>query len=122
MSSYLMRSVGRRKASSGLLRFRFNDLHFTNKSDGNYERSLDRAKIFGSGKMVNIPKFSTGGIIYLLGEGNSTQVISFNNITIYNKAEQMWYSQPASGALPEPRSDFCIVGILGTTASKSFEI
>lgn len=122
VSSSSTRSVGREEPSNGLLTFRFNDLRFTNTSDGNYERSLERTKIFGSGKMVNIPKFGTGGIIILLGEGNPTQVISFNNITIYDKAEEKWYSQPASGALPEPRSDFCIVGIPGTTASNSFEM
>lgn len=78
--------------------------------------------MFGSGKVVNIPTFGTGGIIILLGEGNPTEVISFHNITIYDKTEQKWYSQVASGALPEPRSDFCIVGIPGTTASDNFEM
>lgn len=108
--------------SRGLLTFRFDDLHITNTSDGNYGRSLSREDIAGSGKMVNIPTFGTGGIIILLGEGDPTQVISFNNITIYDKAEQKWYSQLASGAIPDPRSDFCIVGIPGTAASDSFEM
>ena len=116
------RSVTTEKLSRGLLTFRFNDFQLTNTSDGNYERSLQRNEIFGSGKMVNIPSFGTGGIVILLGEGNPTQVISFNNITIYDKTEQKWYSQVASGALPEPRSDFCIVGIPGTTASDNFEM
>lgn len=108
--------------SRGLLTFRFDDLHITNTSDGNYGRSPSRNDIAGSGKMVNIPTFGTGGIIILLGEGDPTQVISFNNITIYDKTEQKWYSQLASGALPVPRSDFCIVGIPGTAASDSFEM
>ena len=115
-------SVTTQAVSRGLLTFRFNDSQFTNTSDGNYARSLDQKKMFGSGKIVNIPTFGTGGIIILLGEGNPTQVISFNNITVYDKTEQMWYSQLASGALPEPRSDFCIVGIPGTTSSNNFEM
>ena len=123
VSKFSTRSVGSEVASNGLLRFGFNDLHFTNTSDGNYGRSLHRKTVFGSGKMVNIPKFGTGGIFILLGEGNPTQVISFNNITIYDKVEQKWYSQLASGDLPEPRSGFCIVGIPGTlTASNNFEM
>ena len=116
------RSVTAPEASRGLLTFRFNDSQLTNTSDGNYERSLDQTNLYGSGKMVNIPTFGTGGIIVLLGEGNPAQVISFINITIYDKTEQKWYSQFASGALPEPRSDFCIVGIPGTTASDNFEM
>lgn len=108
--------------SRGLLTVRFDDLYIQNTSDGNYGRSLSRENIAGSGKMVNIPTFGTGGIIILLGEGNLIQVISFNNITIYDKTEQKWHSQLASGAVPEPRSDFCIVGILGTATSDNFEM
>lgn len=108
--------------SRGLLTFRFDDFHFTNTSDGNYRRSLSRKEMFGSGKMINIQKFGSGGIIVILGEGNPSQVISFNDITIYDKTEQKWYSQLASGALPLPRSDFCVVGMPGTTASDNYEM
>ena len=111
-----------RGASRGLLTFRFDDFHLTNTSDGNYGRQLNQDKVFGSGKMVNIPNFGSGGIIILLGEGNPLQVISFIIITIYDKAEQKWYSQLASGTVPEPRSEFCIVGIPGTTASDNYEM
>ena len=115
-------SVTKQVISRGLLTFRFDDLSLTNTSDGNYGRSRQRDEMFGSGKVVNVPTFGTGGVIILLGEGNPTQVISFNNITIYDKIEQRWYSQLASGDLPEPRSDFCIVGTPGTTASNTFEM
>lgn len=110
------------QVSRGFLTFRFSDFHLTNTSDGKYERNLNRLTMFGSGKIVNIPKFGTGGIIILLGEGSPIQVISFSNITIYDKTEQKWYYQLASGNLPEPRSDYCIVGIPGTTASDNFEM
>lgn len=122
VSTQSTRSVTSENASRGLLTFSFDDFHITNTSDGNYGRSLRRKPMFGSGKMVNIPKFGSGGIIVLLGEGNPSQVISFINITIYDKTEQKWYSQLASGTLPEPRSDFCIVGIPGTTASDNYEM
>lgn len=108
--------------SHGLLTFRFNDFHLTNTSDGDYERPLHWPKIKGSGKTANIPKFGTGGVIILLVECDPTQVITFHNITIYDKTEQKWHSQRASGTLPEPRSGYCIVGIRGTTASDNFEI
>lgn len=107
------------KVSSGFLMFHFNEFYLKNTSDGNYGRSLHRNTIFGSGKMVDIPKFGTGGISILLGEGNPTQIISFRNITIYDKTKQNWYYQPASGILPEPRSDY---GIPGTTTSDNFEM
>ena len=69
-------------------------------------RHLEWITIWGSGKMVNIPKFGTKGIIILLGEGNPSQAISYIEVTIYDKTEQKWYSQLASGTLPEPRSEF----------------
>lgn len=108
--------------SHGLLKFNFGDLKITNTSDGDYGRSRSRDDIAGSGKLVNVPTFGTEGIVVVLGEGDSTRVISFNNITIYDKTEQKWYSQLAFGDLPEPRSDFCVVGIQGTTESESFEM
>lgn len=81
------RSVTNEIASRGLLTFHFDDLHISNTSNGNYARSLRRKQVFGSGKMVDIPNFGSGGIIVLLGEGNPSQVISFLNITIYDKNE-----------------------------------
>ena len=108
--------------SHGLLKFDFSDLKITNTSDGDYGRSQSNAVVAGSGKVVNVPIYGAGGIVILLGEGNPTHVISFNNITIYDKTEQNWYSQLAFGDLPEPRSDFCTVGIQGTTESGNFEM
>ena len=108
--------------SRGLLKFDFGALKITNTSDGDYGRSESVDHGTGSGKVVNVPIYGAGGIVILLGEGNPTHVISFNNITIYDKTEQNWYSQLAFGDLPEPRSDFCIVGIQGTTESGNFEM
>ena len=108
--------------SHGLLKLDFGDLKITNTSDGDYGRSQSFVHVAGSGKVVNVPTYGTGGIVILLGEGDPNQVISFNNITIYDKTEQNWYSQLAFGDLPEPRSDFCIVGIQGTTESGNFEM
>ena len=108
--------------SHGLLKFNFEDLKITNTSDGDYRRSQSFEVIFGCGKVVNIPTYGAKGVIILLGEGDPSHVVSYNNITIYDKSEQNWYSQLALGDLPQPRSDFCIVGIQGTTDSHSFEM
>ena len=108
--------------SHGLLKFDFGDLKITNTSDGDYGRSRSFENVAGSGKVVNVPTYGAGGIIILLGEGDLNNVMSFNNITIYDKTAQNWYSQLASGDLPEPRSDFCIVGIQGTIESGNFEM
>lgn len=108
--------------SHGLLKFDFGDLKITNTSDGDYGRSQLIQILGGTGKVVNVPIYGAGGIVILLGEGDPKHVISFNNITIYDKTEQNWYSQLASGDVPEPRSNFCIVGIQGTTESGNFEM
>lgn len=124
VSSRSTRSLDNNTAviSHGLLKLDFGDLKITNTSDGDYGRSQSFQIIGGTGKVVNVPIYGAGGIVILLGEGDPKHVISFNNITIYDKTEQNWYSQLASGDVPEPRSDFCIVGIQGTAGSGNFEM
>lgn len=108
--------------SRGLLKFDFGNLTITNTYDGNFARSQSFEFNAGSGKLVNVPTYGAGGILILLSEGDPNTVVSFNNITIYDKIEQRWYSQLASGDIPEPRSDFCIVGIQSTIGSGNFEM
>lgn len=108
--------------SRGLLTFDFGNLTITNTYDGNFARSQSFESIAGSGKLVNVPTYGAGGILILLGEGDPNTVVSFNNVTIYDKIAQKWYSQLASGDIPEPRSDFCIVGIQSTIESGNFEM
>lgn len=49
--------------------------------------------------MVNIPVFQVDGVLILLGGSNTPHLLAFNIITIYDKATQKWYSQPALEAL-----------------------
>ena len=96
---------------AGLLTFNFTDLTITNRSDGFYI----------NGKIINVPYYGTSGIWIHLGNGTWPQLLSFNNITIYDKSKQKWYSQLASGAIPDPRTNFCIVGIR-SIESDTFEM
>lgn len=90
----------------GLLTLDFTDLTITNTSDGIYENV----------RMVDLSYYGTSGVFILLGDTHY-----FNNISIYDKTKQKWYSQLASGAIPDPRADFCIVGIR-SIESETFEM
>ena len=103
----------------GLLTVNFTDLTITNTSDGFSEY----------GQMVNVPYFGTSGVLILLGNGAlpvnelsfSFHGSSFNNITIYDKAKKKWYSQLASGDIPDTRMYYCFAGIRGIE-SDTFEM
>lgn len=111
-----------RQNSPGLSKFNFEDLKIINTSDGNYTCSQSFVSVARCGKGIDNPTYGTWVVVILLGEGDLNHVVSFNNITIYDKSDVNWYSQLAFGNLSQPRSDFCIVGIQGTTESDSFEI
>ena len=95
----------------GLLTLKFTDLTITNTSDGVYEY----------GRMVDVPSYGTSGVLILLSKGTWPHLLPFNSISIYDKTEQKWYSQLASGAIPDPRIAYCIVGIRGIE-SDTFEM
>ncbi|MCJ1349101.1 hypothetical protein MMC31_007337 [Peltigera leucophlebia] len=96
---------------SGLLTLNFTDLTITNTSDGFYEY----------GQMINVPYYGTRGVLILLTKGTWPYLLPFNNITIFDKTKKEWYSQLASGAIPDPRIQYCIVGIRGIE-SDTFEM
>ena len=64
---------------------------------------------------------TAGSFLFMLGGGNRAHPVGFTNISIYDKTERKWYSQLASGQVPDPRAEFCIVGIQGQKSS-SFEM
>lgn len=108
--------------SPGLLKFRFDELELTNSSDGDFPLS-HVANHAGSGAMINIPNYGTRGILALLGGGNYQKPMNFRNITLYDKSKGKWYYQLTSGDLPdfpEPRVQFCAVGVQGS--GDSFEL
>ena len=108
------------RAAPGLLTFSFDSLTLTNASDGGYFAS-EYSQSFAPrpGAMLNMSPFSTNGVLIFIGGSGpvNTDVIPvsalFNNITVFDPNEQKWYSQTANGAVPEPRQDFCAVGVQG---------
>lgn len=95
----------------GLLTLSYADLTITNTSDGSYEY----------GQMIDLPYYGTSGVLILLCKGTWPHLLPFNTITIYDKTKRKWYSQLASGIIPDPRIDYCIVGIRGIE-SDTFEM
>lgn len=95
----------------GLLTLNFTDLAITYTSDDVYEY----------GRMIDVPNYGTSGVLILLSKGTWPDLLPFNNVSIYDKTKQIWYSQLASGAIPDPRISYCIVGIRGIK-SDTFEM
>ena len=99
--------------NTGLLRFGFENQTLMNSS----ELGLP----FTPGALLNIPIYGSNGVLVALGGGDESHYVSFNNITVYDKKEQKWYSQIAEGEIPQPRSYFCAVGVQGKGRT-SFEM
>ena len=103
-----------RVSPPGLLTFDFGTLTITNSSDGGY-------RVAQPGTLINVPTYGDDGVLVLLPGGGGLNDYAFNNITLYDKKNQKWYSQLASGDIPEPRIYFCAVGIQGDK-NGSFEM
>lgn len=91
----------------GLLMFDFETLTITNSSDDGYIPSQT------PGAMINIPIYGENGVLAILPKFDERKNVGFNNITFYDKKNKKRYTQVASGDIPEPRSNFCAVGIEG---------
>lgn len=78
----------------GLLSFDLDGLSVTNTSDGGYFATQDPIHHAVPGAMLDVPSFGTDGLLVLLGGrntiGSKAPITnpSFNNITIYDKANQ----------------------------------
>lgn len=112
------------RAAPGLLTFSFDSLTLTNTSDGGYFAS-EYSQSFAArpGAMLNVSPFGINGVLIVIGGSGpvGTNVVPvfalFNNITVFDPFEQKWYSQTATWDVPEPRQDFCVVGIQGSDNS-----
>ena len=108
--------------SPGLLMFDFNTLTITNSSDGGYlSPQVEESKGSRPGAMINVPTYGDDGILVILPSGRNRRDFAFDNVTLYDKQNQKWYSQTTSGDIPEPRTAFCAVGVGGDEKS-SFEM
>ncbi|KAI9715126.1 MAG: hypothetical protein M1812_006105 [Candelaria pacifica] len=80
---------------------------------------------------VFMPNFGQEGLVLFLGgdaPSNQTYqyeegaaLVDFSDIVIYDPAIGTWYHQPATGSVPPPRSEFCVVGSASKDNS-SFEL
>lgn len=93
----------------GMLIFDFDTLTMTNRSDDGYIPSEH------IGNMINIPTYGDDGVLVIFPDDRDSDgsIVGFNNINLYDKKNKKWYSQVASGDIPQPRSNFCAVGIEG---------
>ncbi|KAJ4270495.1 hypothetical protein NW762_002182 [Fusarium torreyae] len=74
-----------------------------------------------SGVATCIPTIGSEGLLVFMGGAktempgwtNTSDPVSFSNITIYDPSSKEWYSQLSTGGPPEPRVDFCSVGVAG---------
>lgn len=99
--------------NTGLLRFNFKTLTLTNSSELG-------SPILG-GALLNVPIYGPNGILIKLGGLDNDQRVGFNNISVFDKNGQKWYSQIAEGDIPQPRTLFCAVGVQGK-AHATFEM
>ncbi|KAF5650670.1 kelch repeat [Fusarium sp. NRRL 25303] len=99
----------------GLLTYNMTTQKWTNEST----KALDYAT--WSGRATCIPSIGSSGLLVFMGGAkvkmpafrNASEPVSFTNITIFNPSSKEWYYQRTSGISPDPRVDFCSVGVQG---------
>ena len=106
----------------GLLTFNFASLDLTNDTNvAWYFTSIPSTP--GPGQIVHAPLFGSAGILLALG-GRPGQIEAggaFNNISIFDLGTKQWYWQAATGDIPWPRSNLCVVGVQARDNS-TFEV
>ncbi|KAI7759045.1 hypothetical protein LZL87_010040 [Fusarium oxysporum] len=99
----------------GLLTYNFTTEKWTNEST----KALDYAT--WSGRATCIPSIGASGLLVFMGGAkvkmpafrNASEPVSFTNITIFDPSSKAWYYQRTSGVSPDPRIDFCSMGVQG---------
>lgn len=105
-------------AISGLVALDFASWQWENITTAGFYSASGMA-IDGSAHFV--PVFGTEGLVVMIGgtapsspldlPGNARPM---SNVTIFDPSQQKWYSQTATGDVPEARWDFCLVGAQST--------
>ncbi|KAF5574015.1 kelch repeat [Fusarium pseudoanthophilum] len=99
----------------GLLTYNMSTQKWTNEST----KALDYAT--WSGRATCIPSIGSTGLLIFMGGAkvktpafrNESEPVSFINITMFDPSSKEWYYQQTSGTSPDPRVDFCSVGVQG---------
>ncbi|KAF4502602.1 kelch repeat [Fusarium agapanthi] len=99
----------------GLLTYNMATQKWTNEST----KALEYAT--WSGRATCIPSIGSSGLLVFMGGAkvkmpafrNVSEPVSFTNITLYDPSSKEWYYQQTSGVSPDPRVDFCSVGVQG---------
>ncbi|KAF5593232.1 kelch repeat [Fusarium subglutinans] len=99
----------------GLLTYNMTTQKWTNEST----KALDYAT--WTGRATCIPSIGSSGLLIFMGGAkvktpsfrNESEPVSFTNITIFDPSSKEWYYQQTSGVSPDPRVDFCSVGVQG---------
>lgn len=97
-------------SNNDLLTLNFEDLTFTNSSNGNLSDPLKPSGIYGD-VLLNVPIYGSQGVLLNFGGNNDSFIAGFNSINIFDKKENKWYYQIADGDIPRPRIYFCAVGV-----------
>jgi len=102
---------------SGLAVFDFQKYDWANDSSSGYSDS--GYGVLGEAQYVPISG-SDGVLVFLGGSTPQNQTFqyhtgidlsSMSNITIYDINAGQWYHQTATGDIPSPRTEFCMVGV-----------
>ena len=70
-----------------------------------------------NGEMHYVPSFGTKGLFVSMGGDtiqNTTGLISFDTVGVFDPETQQWYNQTTTGSPPTARIEFCTAGISST--------
>jgi hypothetical protein len=103
------------RAFDGLLTYNMTTQKWTNEST----EALGYATWSGTANCI--PSVGSAGLLVFLGgakgigsgRSNESDPVSFTNVTIYDPESKDWYWQLTTGGPPDPRVDFCSVGVPG---------
>ncbi|KAI9760361.1 MAG: hypothetical protein M1840_002554 [Geoglossum simile] len=112
-------------AMPGLVVYDFREKTWSNLSAAAYASC--GCAVLGQAQFV--PRFGQDGLLTMLGGDSPDDHIyktggsikDLSNVTVYDIHNQMWYYQTATGDVPPPREQFCMVSALGTDNS-TYEI
>ena len=98
----------------GMIEFDMNSQKFANASSESGATG-PRGKISQAGGMEYVPFFGPGGLFIVMGGGDSTGLIDFGTVMVFDPAGGAWYNQTTLGDKPAPRLAFCTAGLASSS-------